>query len=291
MIFIGATTENPSFELNNALLSRARICKLRPRVRRYRGRPAARPGGAAAPDCGGGGLPPSSSHARLTAMPAAPQPAGTGRGPGRGRPDYRQHPRRGAAGVAAPIRQGWRPFTTRSAPCTRRCAAVPRMPPCTGSVRMLDGGCDPLYIARRVVRMASEDIGNADPGTGLVPGRVAGAGAPGQSRGRTGDRPSHRLPGLRRQEQCRLQRLQRPHRADVEQGAAAKCHCIFAMPRPDCSRTWSTVRTIAMPTTEGGYAAGKIIFLKQMKDRTLLRTGRSWAESKIREKFKYPRTR
>ena len=24
-------------------------------------------------------------------------------------------------------------------------------------------GCDPEYIARRVVRMASEDIGNADP--------------------------------------------------------------------------------------------------------------------------------
>ena len=29
--------------------------------------------------------------------------------------------------------------------------------------RMLDGGCEPLYIARRVVRMASEDVGNADP--------------------------------------------------------------------------------------------------------------------------------
>lgn len=29
--------------------------------------------------------------------------------------------------------------------------------------RMIDGGCDPLYIARRVVRMAAEDIGNADP--------------------------------------------------------------------------------------------------------------------------------
>jgi putative ATPase len=29
--------------------------------------------------------------------------------------------------------------------------------------RMLDGGCDPLYIARRVVRMAVEDIGIADP--------------------------------------------------------------------------------------------------------------------------------
>lgn len=29
--------------------------------------------------------------------------------------------------------------------------------------RMIDGGCDPIYVARRVVRMASEDIGNADP--------------------------------------------------------------------------------------------------------------------------------
>lgn len=29
--------------------------------------------------------------------------------------------------------------------------------------RMIDGGCDPLYIARRLVRMACEDIGNADP--------------------------------------------------------------------------------------------------------------------------------
>ena len=29
--------------------------------------------------------------------------------------------------------------------------------------RMLDGGADPLYIARRMVRMASEDIGLADP--------------------------------------------------------------------------------------------------------------------------------
>jgi len=29
--------------------------------------------------------------------------------------------------------------------------------------RMLDGGCDPLYVARRVLRMAYEDIGLADP--------------------------------------------------------------------------------------------------------------------------------
>ncbi|MBL7002569.1 MAG: replication-associated recombination protein A [Gammaproteobacteria bacterium] len=29
--------------------------------------------------------------------------------------------------------------------------------------RMIDGGCDPLYVARRLIRIASEDIGNADP--------------------------------------------------------------------------------------------------------------------------------
>ena len=29
--------------------------------------------------------------------------------------------------------------------------------------RMLDGGCDPIYLMRRIVCMASEDIGNADP--------------------------------------------------------------------------------------------------------------------------------
>ncbi len=29
--------------------------------------------------------------------------------------------------------------------------------------RMIDGGCDPCYIARRVLRIAAEDIGNADP--------------------------------------------------------------------------------------------------------------------------------
>ena len=29
--------------------------------------------------------------------------------------------------------------------------------------RMLEGGCDPIYLARRIVRIACEDIGNADP--------------------------------------------------------------------------------------------------------------------------------
>jgi len=30
-------------------------------------------------------------------------------------------------------------------------------------MRMIDGGCDPQYVARRMIRVASEDVGNADP--------------------------------------------------------------------------------------------------------------------------------
>ncbi|MCV5753525.1 recombination factor protein RarA, partial [Escherichia coli] len=29
--------------------------------------------------------------------------------------------------------------------------------------RMIAAGCDPLYIARRLLAIASEDVGNADP--------------------------------------------------------------------------------------------------------------------------------
>ena len=37
------------------------------------------------------------------------------------------------------------------------------MPRCTGLCRMLDGGVDPLYLARRMTRMAVEDVGLAEP--------------------------------------------------------------------------------------------------------------------------------
>ena len=58
--------------------------------------------------------------------------------------------------------KGGEAFTTRYRRCTNRCAA--RIRCCAVLVcAHADGGCDPLYIARRVVRMASEEIGNADP--------------------------------------------------------------------------------------------------------------------------------
>jgi putative ATPase len=53
--------------------------------------------------------------------------------------------------------------TTRSARCTSRCAAADPDAALYWFVRMLDGGADPRYIARRLIRMAVEDVGLADP--------------------------------------------------------------------------------------------------------------------------------
>ena len=70
--------------------------------------------------------------------------------------------------------------------------------------RMLDGGEDPRYIARRLVRFAVEDIGMADPQRA-----DAGAGGLGHlrsarlARGRAGDRPGGDLSR---------------HRAEIERG-------------------------------------------------------------------------
>ena len=76
--------------------------------------------------------------------------------------------------------------------------------------RMLEAGEDPLFVARRLVRFASEDIGNADPQALGRGGRRQGGGAlhrhaRGQHRaGAGGD-----LSGDRAQEQRRLHRLRR----------------------------------------------------------------------------------
>jgi putative ATPase len=56
--------------------------------------------------------------------------------------------------------------------------------------RMLDGGCDPLYAGRRMIRMASEDIGLADPRAmaSLALDAVAAFERPRHARGRAGAR-------------------------------------------------------------------------------------------------------
>jgi putative ATPase len=74
--------------------------------------------------------------------------------------------------------------------------------------RMLDGGADPLYLGRRLVRMAVEDIGLADPRALRDRARcLPDLRAPRLARGRAGAGAGGDLHGLRGQVQRRLQGL------------------------------------------------------------------------------------
>ncbi len=167
--FIGATTENPSFELNNALLSRARVYVLKPlqaeELRRIidnalldeeRG-------------LGGSGLqcPPG---LRDMLAKAADGDARRALNLLEICADLSENGAIDAAHVKEVISGGVRRFDKGGEAFYDQISALHKS--VRGSspdaalywfARMLDGGCDPLYIARRVVRMASEDIGNADP--------------------------------------------------------------------------------------------------------------------------------
>ena len=76
--------------------------------------------------------------------------------------------------------------------------------------RMLESGEDPLYVARRLVRMASEDIGLADPGAlGIADRRHAGRRLCGRARRQSGAGAGRRLPGAGAEIECALHRLRR----------------------------------------------------------------------------------
>jgi putative ATPase len=171
-VFIGATTENPSFELNNALLSRARIYVLKPlgvvEIRTLLER--------ALHDADRGlGARRLEIDASLLDELAAAADGDARRGlnllegasdlapPGEGA-------RIAADAVRAVVAGGYRRFDRQGDLWYDQISALHKS--VRGSdpdaalywfARMLDGGCDPRYVARRVVRMASEDIGNADP--------------------------------------------------------------------------------------------------------------------------------
>jgi putative ATPase len=168
LIFVGATTENPSFELNNALLSRSRVYKLRSLETDELCQVLA---GAMAT------LDPAPSvtadNLRKLALSAD--------GDARRALNLLELALDLAAGessaavideaVIEEVLQGsLRRFDKGGDLFYDQISALHKA--VRGSspdaalywlARMLDGGCDPLYIARRVVRMASEDIGNADP--------------------------------------------------------------------------------------------------------------------------------
>jgi len=169
--FIGATTENPSFSLNNALLSRARVYTLKPLQQDElenilnHALSDAEQGYAAefsiqsdaielllnAADCDARRL---LNYLELSV----------------GLTRSVQSKEISRATVEEVIKDGLRRFDNHGEDFYNQISALHKS--VRGSDpdaalywlrRMLDGGCDPLYVARRIVRIASEDIGNADP--------------------------------------------------------------------------------------------------------------------------------
>lgn len=171
--FIGATTENPSFELNNALLSRARVYVLKALESEDIQQVIQR--ALADSERGLGTL-------NLEIAPELQQQlAEAADGDARRALNLLEiaselgeevggRTRITAQTLAEVLGSGLRRFDKQGEAFYDQISALHKS--VRGSspdaalywlVRMLDGGCDPLYIARRVVRMASEDIGNADP--------------------------------------------------------------------------------------------------------------------------------
>ncbi|MBE9539500.1 MAG: replication-associated recombination protein A [Proteobacteria bacterium] len=170
LIFIGATTENPSFELNNALLSRSRVYKLRSLedddLKAVLNRGIADLGFTVEIDNDSLGLiarqADGDARKALNLLELAA--------------DLATESEDGGSRTITPaileevLQASLRRFDKGGDMFYDQISALHKA--VRGSspdaalywfCRMLDGGCDPLYIARRVVRMASEDIGNADP--------------------------------------------------------------------------------------------------------------------------------
>jgi putative ATPase len=169
ILFVGATTENPSFELNNALLSRTRTYVLKP----ISGEDIEKVIQRALVDreLGLGEL-------ELAIEPEALQMLALAADGDARRAltyleiisDLVEGRQIDAALVAEIAQQGPRRFDKGGDLFYEQISALHKS--VRGSdpdaalywfCRMIDGGCDPTYIARRVVRMAIEDIGIADP--------------------------------------------------------------------------------------------------------------------------------
>jgi putative ATPase len=169
VVFIGATTENPSFELNNALLSRARTYVLKRLEREDLDRLLAEAMVDSERGLGDRGLQLDEKSRKLLAE-AADGDARRALNLLEICADLAESEKIGREIVEEVISGNLRRFDKGGDLFYEQISALHKS--VRGSspdgalywlCRMLDGGCDPLYIARRVVRMASEDIGNADP--------------------------------------------------------------------------------------------------------------------------------
>ena len=168
LTFIGATTENPSFELNNALLSRARVYVLKSLMEDdltavlHRALLDEERGLAGQYDI--------SDESIQVIAAAADGDARRSLNLLELAADLAEGREISAAIVAEVASGSRRRFDKQGEYFYDQISALHKSVRGTDPdaalywlMRMLDGGCDPLYIARRMIRVASEDIGNADP--------------------------------------------------------------------------------------------------------------------------------
>jgi putative ATPase len=174
IVLIGATTENPSFEVNAALLSRSRVCRLEPLseddlVKLLRRALADR-------DNGLGGVAVDAPADVLAALAAQSQGdaraalnglefvVATAPEDTEGRKSLGLDHLKSALQKAAIYhdRAGEAHFNLISALHKSMRNSDPDAT-MYWLARMLEAGDDPLYVARRIVRFASEDVGLADP--------------------------------------------------------------------------------------------------------------------------------
>lgn len=173
LIFIGATTENPSFELNNALLSRARVYVLKSLdddalvgvidaalsdARRGLGK---RRIAVAEPEKRRLAMAADGDARKVLNLLEIAVDLGTER-EGILHIDS-QVIEQVLQGSARRFDKGGDSFYEQISALHKAVRGSSPDGALYWLVRMLDGGCDPLYVARRLVRMASEDVGNADP--------------------------------------------------------------------------------------------------------------------------------
>jgi putative ATPase len=173
LIFIGATTENPSFEVNNALLSRARVYVLKSLTADDLSRLLDRALGDSQRGLGELNLQiePEGRELLLAAADGDARrmlnlletAADLAEGGDAGRLLSVDTVRAVIGSTYVRFDKGGENFYDQISALHKSVRGSDPDAALYWLCRMLAGGCDPLYIARRALRMASEDIGNADP--------------------------------------------------------------------------------------------------------------------------------
>ncbi len=169
VVFIGATTENPSFELNNALLSRARTYVLKALTSEEIERIVDQALSDSERGLGRLALHIGEEPRRLLAE-AADGDARRALNLLEIASDLAESEEidlalieEVASGTLRRFDKGGEAFYDQISALHKSVRGSSPDAALYWLARMIDGGCDPLYVIRRVARMASEDIGNADP--------------------------------------------------------------------------------------------------------------------------------